>query len=150
MIGAVLTAAALLPALSFAQGWTISETANVGGQNYAHVYHTVLTSGTTLTAPLTVGWNDCLTVYSRVTTGTVSATVPDSITWVASPVAISTTTAAVSYTLLTATNVSASGIRSPISGPVRTLYGQLTACQASGCGSVSTTLEVAQTKCSNR
>lgn len=118
-----------------------------GGIAPSHVYHTVLTSGSTVTNPLTVGWNDCLTVYSRATAGSVSATTPDSVTWVASPVAISTTATAVSYTLLSAVATSATGIRNNIGGPVRTLYGQM----AYGAGSnVSTTFEVAQTKCSNR
>lgn len=150
LLGALL-ATALVP-VGFCQTWTISETANVGSQNIAHVYHTVMTSGTTQTNILgtgstPLGWNDCLTVYSRATAGTVSASIPDSITWVGYPISQSTTTAAVSYTAVAAYNNSTTGTRNVIAGPLR----GLTALMTYTAGSTnSTTLEVAQTKCSNR
>lgn len=128
--------------MSFAQVWTVSETANVGGQNYAHVYNTTLTSPSVITNPITVGWNDCLVLYN-----VGSASTSTSVSWVASPIALSTTTAGISGTLaaasLSTTNIS----RTTVSGPVRTLWGVATF-PAGATDKV--TLEIAQTKCSNR
>lgn len=145
LLGALVATSALVSSFGYTQAWTISETANVGGVNTAHVYHTTLTSPSVLTAPLTVGWNDCLVAYN--VGSNITGSTQTSVSFVASPIAISTTTSGISGTFISKAVNSTVLSRTTVAGAVRTVWG--VANYVAG-ASDTVILEIAQTKCTNR